>query len=99
MTEQETDDRQYVVVVNHEEQYSIWLADRDVPPGWRQEGMTGTRSDCLEHINKVWTDMRPLSLRRRMEEAAKNPPAPPPDPAAEDPTPPLVERLSHGQHV
>lgn len=57
----------YVVVVNHEEQYSIWSADRDVPDGWRVEGASGSRQECLEHIERVWTDMRPLSLRRRMD--------------------------------
>ncbi|MFF4616649.1 MbtH family protein [Nonomuraea jabiensis] len=56
----------YLVVVNHEEQYSIWFADRDLPAGWRSEGTSGTRDECLSHIEKVWTDMRPLSLRRRM---------------------------------
>jgi MbtH protein len=57
----------YKVVVNHEEQYSIWPADRDNAPGWRDADKTGTKAECLEHINAVWTDMRPLSLRRAME--------------------------------
>jgi MbtH protein len=57
---------EYLVVVNHEEQYSIWFADREIPDGWRGEGTSGTREECLDHIEKVWTDMRPLSLRRRM---------------------------------
>jgi MbtH protein len=61
---------QYAVVVNHEEQYSIWPADRPLPAGWRQDGMTGTESECLAHIDRVWTDMRPLSLRLAMGEAA-----------------------------
>lgn len=52
------------VVVNHEEQYSIWPADRDNPPGWRDGGKVGTREECLAYIATVWTDMRPLSLRR-----------------------------------
>ena len=56
----------YKVVLNHEEQYSIWPADRDNPPGWVDDGTQGTRSECLDHIEKVWTDMRPLSLRRSM---------------------------------
>lgn len=59
----------YVVVVNDEEQYSIWRAGAGLPPGWRAEGTTGSREDCLEHIDRVWTDMRPLSLRRAMEQA------------------------------
>ena len=53
----------YKVVVNHEEQYSIWPADRALPPGWSDTGAGGTRDDCLAHIARVWTDMRPLSLR------------------------------------
>ena len=59
----------YKVVLNHEEQYSIWPADRENAPGWRDAGQTGTKAECLAHIEKVWTDMRPLSLRRRMEDA------------------------------
>ncbi|MGP3963221.1 MbtH family protein [Nonomuraea sp. 3N208] len=51
------------VVVNHEEQYSIWAADREPPPGWSDAGFAGTREECLAHIETVWTDMRPLSLR------------------------------------
>ncbi|MCX4553664.1 MbtH family NRPS accessory protein [Streptomyces sp. NPDC007076] len=70
MAEERTDDRTYRVVLNDEEQYSIWWADRDLPAGWRAEGAEGTREDCLAHIDTVWTDMRPLSLRRRMEEQA-----------------------------
>lgn len=58
----------YRVVVNHEEQYSIWRSDREIPLGWKDAGKTGTKDQCLAHIEEVWTDMRPLSLRRRMEE-------------------------------
>ncbi len=61
------DQNTYVVVVNDEEQYSIWSADRDLPAGWRSVGATGTKQDCLTHIETVWTDMRPLSLRRSMD--------------------------------
>jgi MbtH protein len=57
----------YRVVVNHEDQYSIWPVGRDLPAGWREAGKTGSKAECLEHINQVWTDMRPLSLRRKME--------------------------------
>jgi MbtH protein len=57
----------YRVVVNHEEQYSIWPEYKDIPNGWREVGRTGTKDDCLAYIKDVWTDMRPLSLRRRME--------------------------------
>lgn len=64
------DTREYTVVINPEEQYSIWLAGREVPDGWTEVGKRGTRAECLDHIEQVWTDMRPLSLRRRMEEDA-----------------------------
>ena len=64
----EEDTTTYVVVVNHEEQYSIWPADRELPLGWEIEGFRGLKQECLEHIAEVWTDMRPLSLRRRMQE-------------------------------
>jgi MbtH protein len=59
----------YKVVVNHEEQYSIWPADRENALGWRDVGKTGLKEECLEHIKEVWTDMRPLSLRKKMEQA------------------------------
>ncbi|MEV0623427.1 MbtH family protein [Nonomuraea sp. NPDC050404] len=52
-----------LVVVNHEEQYSVWPADRELPPGWRAAGFAGTREECLAHIETVWTDLRPLSAR------------------------------------
>lgn len=71
-----TDDKEdttiYKVVVNHEEQYSIWPADRENPLGWRDADKSGLKSECLEYIKEVWTDMRPLSLRRKMEQAAQN---------------------------
>ncbi len=54
----------YKVVVNHEEQYSIWPADRDVPLGWKETGDQGTKKECLDRIEVLWTDMTPLSLRR-----------------------------------
>ena len=53
----------YLVVVNHEEQFSIWEDELPLPAGWRHEGFAGTRADCLDHIGRTWTDMRPLSLR------------------------------------
>jgi MbtH protein len=56
----------YKVVVNHEEQYSIWPAHRENPLGWKDAGYSGPRTGCLSHIKEVWTDMRPLSLRRKM---------------------------------
>jgi MbtH protein len=61
----------YEVVVNHEEQYSIWPADRKLPLGWRGVGKSGLKPDCLAYIKEVWTDMRPLSLRKKMEELAR----------------------------
>ena len=57
------------VVINHEEQYSIWPIDRENPPGWKDGGQSGLKEECLAYIQTEWTDMRPLSLRKRMEEA------------------------------
>jgi MbtH protein len=71
MDEDETEEStEYTVVRNDEEQYSIWPADRELPPGWRRDNARGTKADCLAHIETVWTDMRPLSLRR--EQAQKS---------------------------
>lgn len=70
-TEEEEATRDYSVVVNHEEQYSIWPVGWPPPRGWREVGVTGPKSRCLEHIKQVWTDMRPLSLRRAMEKEGK----------------------------
>ena len=64
-----SDTTTYKAVVNHEEQYSIWLADRPLPAGWKEAGKHGTKTDCLAFIKEVWTDMRPLSLRKKMESA------------------------------
>jgi len=58
----------FTVVVNHEEQYSIWPADRDLPAGWREAGKKGLKSECLAYVEEVWTDMRPLSLRKLMDD-------------------------------
>ena len=58
----------YKVVINHEEQYSIWAADRENPLGWNDAGKQGSKQDCLSYIEEVWTDMRPLSLRQKMAE-------------------------------
>jgi len=58
----------YLVVLNDEEQYSIWLAGRELPAGWRSDGTRGSKENCLAHIGEVWADMRPLSLRRRMDQ-------------------------------
>src|SRR5262245_20775724 len=66
----------YKVVVNHEEQYSIWPGYKETPLGWNDAGKAGLKAECLAYIKEVWTDMRPLSLRKKMEELAKNPPLP-----------------------
>lgn len=55
------------VVMNHEEQYSIWPKDRELPLGWKEEGAEGSKQQCLDHIDKVWVDMRPLSLRKHLD--------------------------------
>ncbi|GGJ49794.1 MbtH family protein [Deinococcus roseus] len=62
------DNTLYMVVVNGEEQYSIWPADRELPLGWLDTGFHGLKADCLKHIEEIWIDMRPLSLRQKMEE-------------------------------
>ena len=66
--EQNDDARTYTVLVNDEEQYSLWLADLSVPAGWRAVGKVGTKQECLDHVRTVWIDMRPLSLRKAMSQ-------------------------------
>jgi MbtH protein len=66
---EEEDTREYVVLVNCEEQYSLWLADLEVPKGWREVFARNNKKACLEYVKEVWTDMRPLSLRKAMAEA------------------------------
>ncbi len=61
----------YNVVINHEEQYSIWPVDKSIPLGWNTVGKSGQKADCLAYIKEAWTDMRPLSLRKKMEESAQ----------------------------
>lgn len=76
--DQERTNGTYVVVANHEEQYSIWVAGRDLPTGWSEAGKRGTKEECLDHIRQVWTDMRPRSLRNyQSEQAASSPTASP----------------------
>ncbi|NEQ21293.1 MAG: MbtH family NRPS accessory protein [Microcoleus sp. SIO2G3] len=58
----------YKVVVNHEEQYSIWPNYKEIPLGWKDTGKSGQKQECLAYIKEVWTDMRPSSLRKKMEE-------------------------------
>ena len=69
--DEEEDTTVYRVVVNHEEQYSIWPVYKEIPLGWRDVGKQGPKAECLNYIKEVWTDMRPLSLRKKMEEDAK----------------------------
>src|SRR6476646_2994545 len=89
----------YKVVMNHEEQYSIWPDHKEIPNGWKHEGKTGLKAECLAYIKEVGTDMRPLSLRKKMEEYERTPPPPPPAP---DPNQPrektLVDKLCEGEH-
>lgn len=66
--EEEQDTTLYKVLINQEEQYSIWPVERENPPGWNDVGKQGTKQECLDYIKQVWTDMRPLSLRKKMEE-------------------------------
>jgi uncharacterized protein YbdZ (MbtH family) len=89
----------YRVVVNHEEQYSIWPDYKEIPLGWKDVGVVGPKAECLAFIKEVWTDMRPLSLRKKMEEIAKNPHPPPPPPDPDKPREKsLVDRLCEGDH-
>jgi uncharacterized protein YbdZ (MbtH family) len=62
----EDDQAEFLVVVNHEEQYSLWPAFKDIPAGWTATGTRGSRQTCLDWIEQVWTDMRPKSLREAM---------------------------------
>jgi len=95
------DDTIYKVVINHEEQYSIWPAGRPNPLGWRSVGVSGPRAECLAYIKEVWTDMRPLGLRKQMGRAGQSPSS---APAAADgeavsfAVDDLVKRLSEGAH-
>ncbi len=96
--EEDEDKTIYKVVVNHEEQYSIWPEYKENALGWSDAGKVGTKAECLAYIKEVWTDMRPLSLRKKMEEMAQNPPPPTPstDPAPKGES--LVDRLCFGDH-
>ena len=61
----------YRVVINQEEQYSIWSIDRENPPGWQDAGYSGTKEECLDYIREIWTDLRPLSLKKKMDAEAQ----------------------------
>jgi MbtH protein len=67
VSDEEDDAIVYSVVINHEEQYSLWPSHKTLPSGWRAVGKEGTKSVCLKYIDEVWTDMRPASLRRLAE--------------------------------
>lgn len=69
--DEEEDNTVYNVVINHQEQYSIWPADRENALGWNEVGRTGNKKECLDYIGQVWTDMRPLSLQKKMAEDAR----------------------------
>ncbi|MBP5973112.1 MAG: MbtH family protein [Brasilonema angustatum HA4187-MV1] len=69
-THEQEDKTIYKVVVNHEQQYSIWPAERENALGWQDAGKSGSKEECLAYIKEVWIDMRPLSLRKTMEESA-----------------------------
>jgi MbtH protein len=65
-----SDEAKYQVLLNDEEQYSLWPANREIPTGWRPDGFQGTKEECTAHVDEVWTDMRPRSLREAMAEQA-----------------------------
>jgi len=71
----EEDSAIYAVVVNKEEQYSIWPIEKAMPRGWRPAGKQARKAECLRYIDEVWTDMRPLSLRRTMDAASRQNPS------------------------
>ena len=71
MAYDDEDNTTFEVVVNHEEQYSIWPDFKPIPNGWRAVGKSGPKAECLAYIKEVWTDMRPLSLRKQMEADAR----------------------------
>jgi MbtH protein len=71
MSEGEQDDRTvYKVLINHEEQYSLWPDELELPLGWRETGKRGSKDECVAYVDEVWTDMRPLSLRKQLDGAA-----------------------------
>ncbi|MBF2002249.1 MAG: MbtH family NRPS accessory protein [Synechococcales cyanobacterium M58_A2018_015] len=88
MNREDTEDTTiYTVVMDVEERYSIWPEYRAIPPGWQAVGKTGLKADCLDYIKEVWTDMRPLSLRRQMAVAQDTPQQP--SPVSDQTTQPL----------
>lgn len=65
--QKQSDKTRYTVLINDEEQYSLWFEHKEIPLGWKSTGMIGTKDECLQYVKDVWTDMRPLSLRKQME--------------------------------
>ena len=63
----ESEEQRFNVVINHEEQYSVWPEGWDIPPGWTATGVAGVKAECLVYIEKAWTDMRPRSLALRVD--------------------------------
>lgn len=101
MSFQHSDDEDktiYKVVINDEEQYSIWPEYKENALGWKDAGKVGIKAECLAYIEEVWTDMRPLSLRKKMEELAQNPPVPAPLISKVPNRESLVDRLCAGDH-
>jgi len=96
MTTNESTGERFLVVFNDEEQYSIWPEGRDLPLGWHAEGTAGSKEACLDHIEKIWTDMRPKSLRERLAAGVTAADAAPIEP--DDAGDPLVQRLATGSH-
>jgi uncharacterized protein YbdZ (MbtH family) len=91
-------EERYRVVINEEEQYSIWTESRELPLGWNASGTSGTKSECLAYIEEVWTDMRPRSLRVQMDSSiAEKPNSNPQKPLTHTPES-LIDRLSTGGH-
>lgn len=65
------EDGTFKVLVNHEEQYSLWPDFKAIPGGWTDTGVKGAKQHCLDYIEKTWTDMRPVSLRNFMAAQAQ----------------------------
>jgi len=70
--DEEDEGRQYIVLINAEEQYSLWPKSKKIPAGWNAVGKEGTQAECSKYVDEVWTDMRPLSLRKKMAEMQEN---------------------------
>lgn len=71
MRDEEEDTRDYTVVINHDEQYSIWFQSREIPKGWVEVGVRGKKKECLDYIDEVWKDITPLRVRWQLEELAR----------------------------